>query len=867
MKSMYEKVYGKDNVGKVKPTLVRVDIPRMNSSITCTVFDFREVLISLLSNKSIMDPNNLLFYDDKDPFKVHPVGSPIDSVISSDVFRLAHTRLCQQNNDVLWPLAIYNDEINVDNNGKLKLDPLSVSFLRLRTNVRNQHQAWRTFAMVHNLECNAFESKDLDSTQKIQIHHAILEKVFRMIEVLQKEKVGIPWKLRMKDGTCHDVNLKIYIQFIIGDTKGHDIHCGRMSSHNVQLEQCVRDCHVPSLESDLTSHKCKFRKISDLKDQSKGHRKAQSFLDVNVCYDKLDLGDHIHGIYGATCGEPLHMLGMGLHPYLVDAFVNHLCADSLRAIEQAIVNIVPIASKQSTAKNFPSLSAFRNGIKKINVLTADEKVARLFVILIVLLTSDCARRIATNPPKRSNTGRDDTTYGISNIQSWINLIESMLCLTEWLKEPVFPTRQLYNPEYLKEWETVLESNDIEEITSFLEDNTDEIATGSPAQNRIISLMDDYFALVGNRGGNGLKIPKFHLMLHIVRNIIRHGPVLNYDTGRQESNAKDTGKTPALRTQKHHSTISYQTATRNHEDLTIQEAEQLFHDCSSNVGQIDTRSKSSYSYFGTAANLCNNRNSSNTGDVEDFTTIGSSRFTITVVADGRTYNPEALTSQIRWQNKTPNACFNADLLMCLSNWLWFNPLGGCITKSSFPKGFTEIQLDGHTYRAHPSYRDNGSWYDWALVKWEGTDDLIPAKIYMFFELDPDSTQYLNEIDMIRNGTFDAGNNVSSVILPASVRVDDNTEENDFIKQHRYWAVIHSAETSFLDQDEYPSEYHLCSRLTRRIKLENKKFRLIPVSAIRAPAYVIANYSLMESNYDNTAIVFNHKETWAETFLSL
>ena len=62
-----------------------------------------------------------------------------------------------------------------------------------------------------------------------------------------------------------------------------------------------------------------------------------------------------------------------------------------------------------------------------------------------------------------------------------------------------------------------------------------------------------------RSGNGLKIPKFHLMLHLVRNICRHGAVPNYDGSRPESIAKELAKTPGIRTQRHHKSITLQTA--------------------------------------------------------------------------------------------------------------------------------------------------------------------------------------------------------------------------------------------------------------------------------------------------------------------
>ena len=42
---------------------------------------------------------------------------------------------------------------------------------------------------------------------------------------------------------------------------------------------------------------------------------------------------------------------------------------------------------------------------------------------------------------------------------------------------------------------------------------------------------DYFKLyksiVNRQEGNGLKIPKMHELLHVCRDILRHGPPMNY----------------------------------------------------------------------------------------------------------------------------------------------------------------------------------------------------------------------------------------------------------------------------------------------------------------------------------------------------
>ena len=69
-----------------------------------TMFNFREVIVSLLSNMDVMNHSNLLFYDNYPPTKCHPSGCPIGEVITSNIFLQANQHLCKNENDVLWPI-------------------------------------------------------------------------------------------------------------------------------------------------------------------------------------------------------------------------------------------------------------------------------------------------------------------------------------------------------------------------------------------------------------------------------------------------------------------------------------------------------------------------------------------------------------------------------------------------------------------------------------------------------------------------------------------------------------------------------------------------------------------------------------------
>ena len=186
----------------MKNTLPKEIDLKLDSStlIKYTAFDFREVLIDMLSNEDMMSIDNLLFYDKNDPCKIHPRDCDVGEVITSDVFFNAHERLCKnKENDVLFPLVMYNDEICFDSYGKLKLDPFSLTFGRFPVHIRNQSLAWRYFGFVHSLKMYDLDS-NFDSKTKLIIYHKCLKEIFSMLKTIQKEG-GIPYTLTLKNGT------------------------------------------------------------------------------------------------------------------------------------------------------------------------------------------------------------------------------------------------------------------------------------------------------------------------------------------------------------------------------------------------------------------------------------------------------------------------------------------------------------------------------------------------------------------------------------------------------------------------------------------------------------------------------------------
>jgi len=72
-------------------------------------------------------------------------------------------------------------------------------------------------------------------------------------------------------------------------------------------------------------------------------------------------------------------------------------------------------------------------------------------------------------------------------------------------------------------------------------------------------------------GNGMKIIKFHLLIHFVSDILRYGSMLNFNSAIGEMMHKTQVKDPAQHTQRNKDTIELQTCLRNVECTKIQRA--------------------------------------------------------------------------------------------------------------------------------------------------------------------------------------------------------------------------------------------------------------------------------------------------------
>jgi hypothetical protein len=86
----------------------------------------------------------------------------------------------------------------------------------------------------------------MNSLEKLRMYHQILDAMLASIVKLQS-KGGISFSFTYR-GKHYDVNLKVFLMFIIGNTEGHDKLCGRYNSRALQVKRVCRHCDIPTMD-------------------------------------------------------------------------------------------------------------------------------------------------------------------------------------------------------------------------------------------------------------------------------------------------------------------------------------------------------------------------------------------------------------------------------------------------------------------------------------------------------------------------------------------------------------------------------------------------------------------------------------------
>jgi hypothetical protein len=148
--------------------------------VAVTYFPVEQMIKDLFCNSTLMKEEHLLITDANNPLNNdnQPMMS-FGEVDSGSWWKTAREHECKGDRDMLWPLIMFIDGMKVDNlSGKLKLEPIAFTFSRFCRWVRNQDNAWRTWAYMEEVKQPLLSTEEDDVTltakDKLQEYHDFL---------------------------------------------------------------------------------------------------------------------------------------------------------------------------------------------------------------------------------------------------------------------------------------------------------------------------------------------------------------------------------------------------------------------------------------------------------------------------------------------------------------------------------------------------------------------------------------------------------------------------------------------------------------------------------------------------------------------
>jgi hypothetical protein len=791
--------------------------------VAVTYFPIEMMLKDLLCNTTLMKAEHLLISDVNNPLNDdnHPMMS-FGEVDSGTWWKTAREHECKEDSDMLWPLIMFIDGMKVGNlSGKLKLEPISFTFSRFRRWVRNQDNAWRTWAYMEEVKEPIVSDEDeeisLTPKERLQEYHDILTFLLKDLKTIQIE--GFPWTLDLGGQRKHNVILKMPLQFVIGDCEGHDKLLGRFKGHTMNIKGLCRDCDIPTQDSDDIDWVCNFIEEGTMQNLDNEELRDLSFHKIVNGFDGISVGGCPRGIWTLFNPELLHLFKSGHCEWISDGYVFTLSSKATKYTNKASAYLV-IMNRGQSDRSFPFIGTYRDGLLKPagTNLMGHEKHARVFFIYMLLCCSDYVSMLVTNPKRGSS-------YDLRFYKAFLQMLEHCLGFHEW------STKRNHS------YDTIVGPH------------------GSPESSRSQASVRRYLSLLKNscpreEMGKNYKMTKFHQTLHLVSGVSRHGSLLNVDGSRPESMAKGNVKDPASHTQRVSSTLSYQTGKRYIESLTFREYKRMKAeeghdpvDCFDFGGYINRDTEE-------AKILRHSLRVENEGVVEQPSTAVSTGTSFSLVLD--IDQPETqFQVDVHWKGKgKPNlGKFDEHLLQQLGKRLFGAEDGGVVLDSEV-QCCTSVTVMGHQYTAHPLFRNEHPWHDWVYIHWQGYDDPIPARIDMFIDLRN------AEISNVR--LDDEASNTSN-------NMNDPIPFHHMFLENKLYAVVWSAKSLEFSRNK-ETQNHLPLKLGYRVELEDFR-RIVDVESFVKPCFGFLNTcGISRLPFDRTAVILNGRDSWADHFLS-
>ena len=759
---MMKRLKARYNMGNKYPHQKKVRLPISGEVVRLTLHDPQFCIQSLLTDPRILD-SDYDFFDD-DPLAPPPTSqTTVGDVLTGKAHRRTYVKIIDPDptkRQQLIPIMLYIDGSAISHFHNFEVTQVKMSLGIFTRKARMRGCTWRVLGYIEKVHQSgglgrdvyaesqhmeveervasddshsSLEELDGIGEENLQDLHAQIARILDpLVPILNR---GFLWDLRYKGVLYRDIHFKGCIAFVRCDNKEADDLCGKHGSGQGGVQHICRMCDCPTRKADhhLCEPTCKReRQIKRLVDNGDvvGLRAISQHCLINAFHGLPFHLANDRGIHGACPVDMLHTIQLGIFKYIRDIFFEQLGRTSRAA--KVINGLSKVFMKQfshQSDKTMPPMR-FSKGIQEGKLMGRDYR--GVLLLMMVLCQTQAARSVIKasrgGKTRRGNFKEDNL------INDWADLLELLLLWEAYLHLPEMETKDLRRLD--------------------------------KKQRYIMYLM----RMVAHRNNKmGLKLVKFHNILHIVDNVTLYGVPLESDTSPNESHHIPT-KQAARLTQQTHSTFNQQTAGRLVDFETVnlameeietgnapwayylglreesekQESVGIAEDGESQpsdeVSHRQMEVNRSYMDISLDAESTNNGVYADIGRLDhgvnlsiddDLLQINDTNEPNTEPCDAmiKVYTEEDgevnfhMVSRSKHNEKTS---LNMQFLrwLCGLQSLLENELDGNSLRI-----YTRIKRGGQSFRAHPNYRGKGPWRDWVWVDC-GSDGDYPCHIWAF-----------------------------------------------------------------------------------------------------------------------------------------
>ena len=749
---------------------------------------------SLLTDPRLTDDDFWFF--DNDPRAPPPENNPhFADLYTGRAYREAAKKYKKHPDQIPLPIVMYLDGADTGQMKSMPINALKMTLGIFTRAYRDRDHAWRVLGHVANVSKAKSRAKRTmhqsghiaslggaiaegegtdpqgipvgDSSGSIRDLHAMLDVLLEGYQDIQKR--GFKWDLRYRGKTYKDLEFIPFVIFIKCDTKEANLLCGQYQG--AKSDYLCRYCFCPSAIADDPSAKDPFRTVKWVRSFSdnndfQGARRFSQHNFPNAFHRIRFSPENDRGIHGACPSEMLHAVLLGNFAYLRDTLYEQVGESSQLAetIDKLSLLYGSQFSRQSE-RSMPKCK-FTNGIRE-GKLNAKEYRGILLVMAAIFRCTE-----------GRNSLSEHSDFTKQHMDNWAELCEIMLTWETFLCQPQMSARA------------------VSRLSS---------------RNRLIMWMIKKIA--GWKKGMGLKIMKFHAIVHMAWDIILYGVPMEFDTGSNESGHKLT-KTASKMTQKNRATFDHQTATRIAEFQLI------------DLAMEEVAGRKLWDYYDNPSKPLElplePAEESVTGD----TTIN-----IFEDADGNPCYSLGVGPKSRVPASKPWSkdvvVFLHQLQIKLRKWIPKLEIR-CVHKRN-----------NQIFRGHPDYR-GGYWRDWVRIDW-GDGLVLPALIWCFVVLrdlpksnkkkEKHKTRLNHGFCQLEDGVFAAAESANYVKLPPN-----STKKSMLFRKLK------------LD-------------MSTRNGVRRRKFYLVDTEAFKDPSFVIPDFGCQDRCTFHEIL---GRDYWAEAF---